>query len=768
MAFGFFRRHQKMVMVIMVILMVAFLVGIQGVNMIFGRAQEKTIIGTTKGGNVLRRDLVQANRDVEILTRYLGLAFRDAEFLALFTGTRERALAYAILLIEAKGSGVEVASGDVTNYLDMIGYNVAGEEYALLMKDLKASYAMPDADFEELVGRWLTIKEASKASMIWAPPSAPRVERLFHDLNEKIELRVVKVPAEKFFEKQTDPTPQQIDDLFSQFRGVVAGTCGDEDALGFGYYQPDRVAIHFLLISKDVISRVTRVDEAEGRRHYRRNKSSFVKKVPVKPPQEKDEKEDSKSNKKQEAKEKDKEDKPVEYKEVEMTLTEAMPQIMAMLTDVEAQRRMDKLVGTVQGLVGDRSPPPEDVYQQIVTKLALAEPAAAALAVKIADVSIKNQPLSSAIDTLATSAGLRAICYPWGRPVSDGKILPADKKVSLEAKQIALAEALERIGKDLKVGPIEWAMCEGFEGILFPLAVSKSDVRMFPVSVETTRLLGGGGLADHAVLGRSFTSPVSGGQQVGTFVLSAEDLERSGRRPAVMSIGQVGPEMYVRGEDSKVTGRVLWQLSQAVGAHEPKVLTDLLRWQVIRDFKIREAFTTNAKALANEIEGDALKAGLVAAAKASGLADNVTGLFARKRLVWDMPPAFLLNDVPFMELPAMPVPQGRRIRGYILRKVFAIAPSNVEPPYPDKPKAIAVIPVAALRAVFVVERIDYRPPVRSEYENQWQTMLTASLMGIQRQNAHRAWFGYENIIKRTGFKEEEEEEEEEEAEARKP
>ena len=282
-------------------------------------------------------------------------------------------------------------------------------------------------------------------------------------------------------------------------------------------------------------------------------------------------------------------------------------------------------------------------------------------------------------------------------------------------------------------------------------AKGKSDVRMFPVSAETTSLLDRGGLADHAVLGRSFTSPVSGGQQVGTFALSAEGLERRRRRPAVMSVRQMGPEMYVRSEDGKVAGRVLWQLSRAVGAHEPKVLTEPLRRQVIRDFKIREAFTTNAKSLAEEIEADAKKAGLVIAAKAASLPDNATGLFARKRLVWDMPPAFLPNDVPFMALPPMPAQQARRIREHVLRKVFALAPSNVEPPYPDKPRPVAVIPVAALWAVFVVERIDYRPPVKSEYENQWQTMLTASLMGIQRQNAHRAWFGYDNIIRRTGF-----------------
>ena len=44
MAFGFFRRRQKMVIIIMVVLMVSFLVGIQGFNMLFGSKPEKAVL----------------------------------------------------------------------------------------------------------------------------------------------------------------------------------------------------------------------------------------------------------------------------------------------------------------------------------------------------------------------------------------------------------------------------------------------------------------------------------------------------------------------------------------------------------------------------------------------------------------------------------------------------------------------------------------------------------------------------------------------------
>lgn len=747
MAFGFFRRRQKMVIIIMVVLMVTFLVGMQGFSTFFSRRPEKTVVGTTKAGKIVSGDVRQAAIDLEILTRYVRLGLRDADFLVLSVGTKDPGWAYAILLAEARASGLEATRADVESYLDQIGYPVGSDRYDSLIKDLKIGYTMPSKPFDALVARWVMVRKAFEASVVSAPPSGPRVARLFCDLNEKIELRVVKVPAEKFVAKQAEPTGGQIDELFKEFRPVAAGTCGDETALGFGYYQPDRVAIRYLLISKDVIARVTRVDEAEARRHYRRDKSAYVKKVPVELPKQKDQTKDAGSNKKQEGEE---EDKPVQYRTVQMSLVEAMPQIMAELIDSESQRRMDKLVGTVQRLMGDDGSGGEDVYRRVMARLTLVEPAAAVLATRIAGVSIRNEPLSSAIETLAASAGLKAICYPWGRPVSKGKILAADKKVSLRAKQITLAEALERIGKQLKVVPLEWVMCEGFAGVLFPVA-PKSNAGMFPVSVAATGLLDKSALAGDAVLGRSFTSPVSGGRRVASIAFSAEELEGKAGVTALISVGRAGPEMYLRGEDGQVTGRVLWHLSRVAASHEPKVLTESLKRRVISDFKVRQAFRGEAKTLAGKIEADAAKAGLAAAAKKADLASNVTGLFARRRLVWGMPPAFVANDVPFMELPPMPGPQARRIRQYLQHKVFALVPRNVEPPYPNKPRALAVVPVGALRAVFVIERIDYRPPVRSEYDRQ-RNMLAMMLGQIQRWNARKAWFGYDNIVRRTGFK----------------
>lgn len=758
MAFGFFRRRQKLVIIIMVVLMVTFLVGMQGFSTFFGQNPQKRVFGTTKAGEITTGDVRQATMDLGILARYVGLGLRDAEFLVLNANAKEPSWAYAILLAEAKASDMEVSDTEVGVYLGQMGWTVGSDRYESLTKALRAEYKMPTKDFHALVGRWMMIKKPFRAFEVSAPPSAPRVERLFRDLYEMIELRVVEVPAEKFVQKQGEPTEQQIDELFNEFRGVAAGTCADENALGFGYYQPDRVAIHYLLISKDVIARVTRVDETEARRHYRRNKSDFVKKVPVEPPEQKDKKKESKPDKKQQTEE---QDKPVEYNTVQMTLTEAMPQIMAKLIDAESQRRMDKLVGTVQILMDDDSDAgSEDVYQRVMARLTLSKRTAAALATRIADVSIRKEPLSSAIDTLAASAGLETICYPWGRPVSDGKILPADKKVSLRAKQITLADALERIGKELKVGPIEWAMCQGFEGILFPLVAGHTDARMFPVSVATTGLLDEMALAWDVVLGRSFTSPISGGRRVASIAFNAEGLERKVAGAAVIAVGRSGPEMYVRDIDGKVTGRVLWQLSRIAPAHEPKVLTESLKRQVISDFKIRQAFATKAKAFARVIEADAVNSGLATAATAADLASEVTRLFARKRMVWDryrmmwgMPPAFPANDVPLMELPPMPAPQAGRIREYIQRKVFALVPRNVEPrnvglPYPDR--ALAVVPVAPLQAVFVVERIDYRPPVRSEYDDK-RGMLALMLTEIEKWNARKAWFSYDNIIKRTGF-----------------
>ena len=75
MALGFFRRRQKMVMIIMAVLMVAFLVGFQGFSMLLSGRGGSDSIGTILGGRVHIRtgDIRQASFDLNVQFVNVGL-----------------------------------------------------------------------------------------------------------------------------------------------------------------------------------------------------------------------------------------------------------------------------------------------------------------------------------------------------------------------------------------------------------------------------------------------------------------------------------------------------------------------------------------------------------------------------------------------------------------------------------------------------------------------------------------------------------------------
>jgi hypothetical protein len=92
---------------------------------------------------------------------------------------------------------------------------------------------------------------------------------------------------------------------------------------------------------------------------------------------------------------------------------------------------------------------------------------------------------------------------------------------------------------------------------------------------------------------------------------------------------------------------------------------------------------------------------------------------------------------------------------YFMKEAFSLAPENVEPPYPKGPGPVAVVPLPSLKAVLILQRVDFRPPVIGEYENQGRPFLTRALVDIRRGEARATWFNFENIAKRTGYVEKE-------------
>jgi len=757
MAFAFFRKRQKMVVIIMAVLMVSFLIGFQGFNMLFAPKPAERKVGMSSAGDLQIGQVWAADKDIKML-EFLGVGdvrrlaqFQiwptDLEYLTLIYSPNSQAeLTYALLLQEVQTQEVDISKDDIDKFFARIG--LAGASYEAKISQLTSVHKKSESYIRGVVARWLAVNKAYATSQVDAPASEPQLKHLFHDLNEKIGLRVLTVSAEDYLEGVAEPTEEEIAIQFGTFRNVIPGTVTNVASFGFGYMQPSRVKIDYLLIKKVPVERIAVPSSEEIRRYYRKNKEEFVKKIPIEPAKPADEEDQP-------------ETQPTEYRTEQMTFTEAKSQIIEKLTAEAVSSVLDMLSGRVEALLQEY---PEKgiesglgAYKWTNSQMRIG--AEEILARKIiGEIDIDKKPLREAVAVLAKAAGLDAICFPWGKQDKDE--LSAEVRVTLKAADLTLAEALEKISQQVKQPNIKWARCRGLEGVLFPDDFSIDG--LFPIYFYSTQLVDANELAGDAVLGQSYSSA---NMPLARVAFSAAELVQNTGRSSIMKKGEDGMRMQVSGDNA---GMLQWRLVDAVAVHAPESMNDEIRLQVVEDLKIKSAFEL-ARKKADELLVDARQTSLEDAAKQANLETFTTGEFSRKAVVapWQQPyymalysgrspaEAMLIRllskpiDFAIAQVEKVEIPW-QVLQEEFVNTAFSLVPEDVEPPYDDEKSPVVAISLPAKKEVLVLQREAFSPAVIGEFESQRLDMISA-LNQIRSWQIRKEWFGYENIKRRLGF-----------------
>jgi len=809
MAFKFFRRHQKKVIIVMAVLMVFFLVGLRGLEMLTAPKQGDISRGRTRHGKITLADTLVAETDLSLLHHYVGLSSpmrmgqwpgsNGMEFIDVRANGDKTNLTYAMLLAEADAMGVTVSDADVRNFFNRIG--LSGADYDAMLSSLRsAQRSITEKRLRAAAGNWLRIFRAFESAQPANPPSEPELQTLYRDLGEMINLRMLTVAADEFLDEVPEPAAARIADQFDRYKTRPRNEHTPENPFGFGYKQPNRVRIQYLFVSRDVVQRVTRPRGEQMRDYFRRHRDELLRQVPVAStrPASGPASRPASGPATQPAGEPESQpaSRPVEYRTVRMTYAEAKPTIVAKLTADAVRSKLDTMLGWLEGRVAraeaSGAAAGGNVYDYVREQATL--PATKVLAVPVT-VRISGQRLDRAMEMLAEAADLAAICYPWD---TQGQVSVAPSvRVTLEADKMPLGEALDRIGEQVLLQPaaqppgdgqdapsppspaakLRWAMCERFDGVLFPVD-GPEGMKLFPLSAGDTGLVDFGELAENPLLRGSRTSSVRGrGRTLAMIARCAEPLERTEQMDVMIQTAQAGPRMYVHGARP---GRLLWKLAEAVGSHVPKKMTDAIRTRVADDLKLQAAFDLAVRR-AEELGAVAARVGLSAAAKGAKRETRLTGLFSRKTLLlrsrWgpldalhgslsaeekvigaqqivlrgrrqgvELTPELLWSGVADLSLPT------DALRRRFVTAAFAVAPKNVEPPYPTSPPATAVVPVESDRSVVVIERADFRPLLADEYGAQGRLILARYLTVLRARQASALWFRYDNVARRVGYK----------------
>jgi len=761
MAFGFFRRHQKAVIVIMVLLMVAFLLTATSFQSIldFFSPHKNPARGTAYGENVTARDVQEAAIQLDLLKRIPfdrlietrddqpgqkmarmlvpGQKVSDLDMLRLLqTNGRNAELAFALLKAEAKHAGVAVSEQEIRDALGAMspmavqGEHVGDEVYSQFTTGLKAT----KDDLRNTMAAWLMVSKNFAVNMPTAPPSVPELRHLYSELSDRINLRMVQLPAVNPLMVSQNPNEAQFLEQFKKHRDVEAGNYTKENPFGFGYRKPDRAAIEWLEIRDDMIRRAAQPTEKQIEEYFSANLNKFKDKY----------------------------------------LDEVRPQIIAALSESSIASKLDAVTAAVTAEVKKVSAQKDlkNIYPVVVASMKADATGALGRKVK---VNLQAVELGKAMEKLATVSGVK-IVYPMGEM---GLTTISDKvKVTLNTDGMTLGQALQQITDQVfNVTPmatsapasapapssgvkIAWCGLKGLNDVIF---ADNNDLNTYPLRAQSThgprslielshdRTLGSATLTDNfQAYVRERMARYQG--QRGQVRMLLDDVayakaftpEGSEAAAGALEVGQTGPIAYVfQGYNPYPVARMIWHISEALPSHAPtdkEFENDLtLRMDVQNDWKVLQGWQQSLDQ-GKLILDQAKTAGIDAAAKAHGLTASDTGFFQRLapgQQAW---------------IPGVPRPEGamdQALVDQILDQAFALAPTQIDPPYTDK--AVGIIQVQPVHMVIIAQRQGFERATQTQFERD-RNELTQAIRSQYQMIGIKTWFVLPNIEKRTDWK----------------
>ncbi|MDP6046460.1 MAG: hypothetical protein QGG25_12695 [Phycisphaerae bacterium] len=790
MALGFFRRWQKGIIITMVALMLVGLVGgtaLRYFSRYTGRGDFKR--GESRFGDVTHGAIGLAEADLRDLATFLQLDRRSNEFARISGNAEDSSMAYALLLQEAAAAGHDVGQAEIDSYLKDIGLEVGQAEYRKVISRVdRRKSGTTEPKLRTSLARWLMVLRSFRAYQVASPPSETALKKLFRDLNEKLTLRILKIPAEKYAADVLAPVDSQIKQQFAKYRTARPNVYPTAESFGFGYAQPARVAVEYMVIDSGVIARISRPADRAVRDYFRSNSAEFTKDVPVVP---------------QPAPLPGATTKPaVVTKKVPMEIDEAWGQVVDRLMGWAAESKTEDFVQFVQTKVDarlDKVSADAELHQNIYNALIDKDRADAALSKMVdakAVLALRGKTLDPAMPALAKAAGLSAICYPWetegefsvSKDVRIPDSLQADGprtlnavleeitrlvfttgKESLEAVPTGAASATTK-PKPAQYPKLKWTACGGLSGVLFPVGSDKG-MTLLPVRVGRTELLDGREISEHKDLGTAQSSRRGRGKSLAADAMGAKTLS-SGRVMYTFSAGGLN--------------RILWQLTESKAAEILTQPNDKVLKDVAADCKLLESYKNAASRVADKIAARARTIGLEAAAKEADMEtvstepvsrltsqsqrDMIRQTLLRQAIMGGIPEGVSIQDYmaqiqaygdrlamnyrPHDYMSSMV--QGVELKTpkaakRFLERAFELAPADVDKPLPAGVGPIVTIPMPTAKAHYIVQRIGYMPAVVGDFEQIARGELAQEALANAQWEARMGFFSYPKIVARVGF-----------------
>ncbi len=722
MAFAFFRRRQKTVIIVMVILMVSFLVGFQGFSMFLQKRPGKQVLGRFEDGPKLRaQDYLQAERDINLLLR-AGLVdgmldsifrFNEGSFVVadgeIANGPR---MAYLLLLHEAQPYG-PVTDADVDAYLSQ----AVSEASLQATRARLRSDNIPESALRDAVANLILLNRAFASARVLTPPSEPELQDFYRDLHEQVAFEYIAIPAERFMDSdQIDaPTEDEINAHFAAYADVAPGNFSEENPYGFGYRVPDQVSVAYLRVDADPLRYAVAPTTAEMRQFYRDNKAAFMTAAVL-----------------------DDEGNEVIGPQL-IEFVDAYDQLVDTCRPEATRRTVSVIRSQAEDLVDafDRAPVADFPNAYAYAMDQLIESADGILQKRV-NVNLSGKPLDQVLLMLAQLVDIQGISYPLVS--KEGKGIAIDAPVSLSG-EMTLAEALDKLARQLDQVPLTWVQCSALTGtnaILF----ADSPISTFPVSIGRVPLVSRRVLSGHPLLGEANCSTEVRINPDGT-----EDRESLVSEAFAEGVFAENALAERKQEDySKMLlagggeGELIWRLTEARASYSPDL--DDIRDQVIEDIKLNEAMIL-ARTFAQGLVPALARESMVQLAEDEGLVAITTQLASRKGWFPEM------SWIYWNRISGLDMTDGYSL-GAFYDDVMDLAQEGVSNTELGTFLRTGVVRAAGVRQVCLVRVLEYVPADAGDYQIA-KPELMMFLMQERMALELRGWVALEAVQERVAF-----------------
>ncbi|HHH76333.1 MAG TPA: hypothetical protein ENL03_04845 [Phycisphaerae bacterium] len=774
MAIGFFRRHKKLMIGIMVVLMLSFGGGTVITQLFSGKDRSEDFV-THKISNpvskITRGDTKRADYDISLLRR-MGIGGTAWQILNGNENQGKIGLIYAVLLKEAEKSGMVATNADLDTLIKQVGMNTdmatALDTIQSRLSDDDKRSSVGDEEILSAASRWIGVIKTMQLAIPRLPISTAEVELVYRDAMEGMKLWMVAVPAREYLDKvpAIDPSAlseqqaKEIKDLFQAHKNSVPNRYADENDAGYGYLIPRHVRLHYILLDSDVIDRICAPFRSEIQKEYTDNKHDYTKN------------EDSENGADSE--------EGAGPKKVPMTFSEAREKIIGKLKREKSAKTMADLEDTLMemlirynkdddpGAIAGAGIAEGRAYDWAMEQMV--EDATDNLKTRLS-ISIDRETVKDAIDKLSEDANVR-ICYPFGpnliKDSKSGKYsevkIDGDVIVTLAKEDCrTLGDALTALAKELSIDEIDmnWKRCSGIDAI-FP-AAAKS---LFPLERSTagygrTKLVSKKDIEVDALL-RSCRSKTN------------EKLSDLALRVGAKEAGESKdiPQLDFDGTmNAGYRGRLIWRVTQVVKAHALKgdMPTGFTLYQVIDDWKKTQAFELalrdlsdikDIKKLNHYIEVHDTNAALpeVDGDKLNQVTTSMfSRLLARERNIRDFASIGAPTDIVETRHPqyGFMYPQEQTnvmVQKYMVRQAVAkLTPKDPDDVFGKKSEEVVMIPLRSTGIIVFAQRVDYIPVVESEFEANKMRFIASHTTQVVRELVIQ-WLSYDGVVARTGLR----------------